>query len=163
MSESVITVAIITIASVVCATMLISAIYPEVNRATSSVISSSAKLSERIETAVDIIAEANESSYEYVWAKNTGTTQLAASQIERSDIFFGETGKGNFRRIPFNALLSSAPCWKYTIENDNGNNLWDTAETINITIDYGSVITAGDYYVKLVLYNGISDEDTFSI
>jgi archaellum component FlaG (FlaF/FlaG flagellin family) len=67
MAESVITVSIITIACVICATMLVSAIYPAVNRATSSVVSSSAKLGDRIETSVDIIAEANESSYEYVW------------------------------------------------------------------------------------------------
>lgn len=161
MSESVITVSIITIACVVCAAMLVNAIFPEVNRATSSVISSSANLGERIETSVDIIAEANESSYEYVWAKNIGTSQLAASQIEKSDIFFGKVG--HFQRISYNASLSSAPCWKYTIENDNGNNRWDTGETVNITIDFGSEITAGDYYVKIVLYNSISDEDTFSI
>lgn len=161
MSESVITVSIITIACVVCAAMLVNAIFPEVNRATSSVISSSANLGERIETSVDIIAEANESSYEYVWAKNIGTSQLAASQIEKSDIFFGKVG--HFQRISYNASLSSAPCWKYTIENDNGNNRWDTGETVNITIDFGSEITTGDYYVKIVLYNSISDEDTFSI
>jgi flagellar protein FlaG len=161
MSSEVITVSMITIACIICAAVLVTAVFPEINRATSSVISSSAKLGERIETSVDIIAEANESSYEYVWAKNTGTAQLAETQIERTDVFFGETD--NFRRMTYDATLSSAPCWKYSIENDNGNNRWDIAETINITIDYGSAITAGDYYVQIVLYNGISDADTFSI
>ena len=161
MSSEVITVSMITIACIICAAVLVTAVFPEINRATSSVISSSAKLGERIETSVDIIAEANELSYVYVWAKNTGTAQLAETQIERTDVFFGETD--NFRRMTYDATLSSAPCWKYSIENDNGNNRWDIAETINITIDYGSAITAGDYYVQIVLYNGISDADTFSI
>jgi flagellar protein FlaG len=160
MAESVITVSIITIACVICATMLVSAIYPAVNRATSSVVSSSAKLGDRIETSVDIIAEANESSYEYVWVKNIGS-QIVRSQIENSDIFFGEIG--NFQRIPFNATLLATPSWNYSIENDDGNDRWDAGETINITISSASEITAGDYYVKIVLYNGVSDEEKFSI
>ncbi len=161
MVEHVISVTIITIACIISATMLVNAIYPAVSRASSSAISSSVELGERIETSVDIIAEANEASYEYVWVKNIGVSQLVASQIENSDIFFGEIG--NFQRISYNATLSSAPCWKYSIENDNGNNRWDTGETVNITINAGSEIAAGDYYVKIVLYNAVSDEDTFSI
>jgi len=125
MSEAAITTAIITIACVICAVMLISAIYPAMHRATSSVITTSAKLGERIETSVEIVAEANETSYEYVWVKNTGSSQLAPSDIECSDIFFGET--------------------------------------VKITINCSSNIGSGDYYFKIVLYNGVSDEDTFSI
>ena len=159
MAESVITVAIITIACVICATMLVSAIYPAVNRASSSVISSSAKLSECIETSIEIIEEANESSHEYVWVKNTGSAPIP--QIENSDIFFGKIN--NFQRIPFNSTLSITPGWNYSIENDDGNGRWDVGETVKITINSSSEITAGDYYVKIVLYNGKSDEERFSI
>jgi len=162
MSEAAITTAIITIACVICAVMLISAIYPTMHRATSSVITTSAKLGERIETSVEIIAEANETSYEYVWVKNTGSSQLAPSDIECSDIFFGEIG--NFQRLSYDADLAPAPCWNYSIENDNnGNGRWDTGETVKITINCSSNIGSGDYYFKIVLYNGVSDEDTFSI
>ncbi len=162
MSEAAITTAIITIACVICAVMLISAIYPAMHRATSSVITTSAKLGERIETSVEIVAEANETSYEYVWVKNTGSSQLAPSDIECSDIFFGETG--NFQRLSYDADLAPAPCWNYSIENDNnGNGRWDTGETVKITINCSSNIGSGDYYFKIVLYNGVSDEDTFSI
>lgn len=159
MSESVITVAIITIACVICATMLVSAIYPAVNRASSSVISSSAKLGERIETSIEIIAEGNQSLYEYVWVKNTGSSPIP--QIENSDIFFGEIG--NFQRITFNSSLLATPSWNYSIENDDGNGRWNVGETVKITIKSSSEITAGDYYVKIVLYNGVSDEEKFSI
>ncbi len=160
--SDVISVSIITIASVICAAMLVTAVYPAVNRATSSVISSSVTLGDRIETSVDIIAESNESCYEYVWVKNTGTSQLAEAQIERSDIFFGEIG--NFQRITYDSVLASAPCWNYSIENDNtGNGRCDTGETIKITIKSTAELTAGDYFFQIVLYNGISDEDTFSI
>ncbi len=159
MAEAAITTAIITIACVICAGMLISAIYPAVNRATSSVISTSEKLGERIETSINIIAEANQSSYEYVWVKNTGASEIP--QIENSDVFFGEIN--DFQRIPFNSSLSVTPSWNYSIENDDGDGRWDVGETLNITINYSSEITTGDYYVKIIVYNGIADEETFSI
>ncbi len=160
MTETAITTAIITIASVICVTMLINAIYPAMHRATSSVVETSAKLGDRIETSIDIIAEVNKSTYEYVWVKNTGASEIP--QIENSDVFFGKIN--DFRRIPFNSTLPApAPCWNYSIENDDGDNRWDVGETLNITINYSSEITAGDYYVKVIVYNGISDEDKFNI
>jgi archaellum component FlaG (FlaF/FlaG flagellin family) len=158
MAESVITASIITIACVICAGMLVSAIYPAVNRATSSVVSTSAKLGERIETSIEIIEEANTSQYAYIWVKNTGASEI--SEIEKSDVFFGPIK--DFQRIPYNSTLSSTPSWNYSIENDDNDQRWDIGETLNITIK-SSGITSGDYYVKIVLYNGVSDEDKFSI
>lgn len=158
MSEAAITTAIITIACVLCASMLISAIFPTLNRATSSVVSSSTDLGERIVTSIDIIAEANDTSHEYIWVKNIGSSEI--SQIENSDVFFGKIDE--FRRIPYNSTLSVTPSWTYSLENDDGDGRWDIGETINITI-ISSGITAGDYYAKMVLYNGVSAEDKFSI
>ena len=160
MSEAAITTAIITIGCVICASILVSAIYPAMHRASSSVISTGAKLGDRIETSIDIIAVANQSSYEYVWVKNTGSAEI--HQIEKSDVFFGEINE--FQRIPFNSSPSApAPSWKYSIENDDGDGRWDIAETLKITINTSATITAGDYYVKIIVYNGVSDEDKFSI
>jgi len=162
MAESVITVSIITIACVISATMLVSAVYPAVNRATTSMVSTNQLLTERIQTGCEIIAEANNSSYAYIWVKNTGSR--AIPQIDKSDLFFGELN--NFRRIPFDSACTAAssPCWNYHIENDNNDNdKWDVGETINITINNGEELTPGEYYIHIVLYNGISDEDRFSI
>lgn len=159
MTDTAITTAIITISCVICVTTLVSAVYPSVNRAASSVISTSEKLGERIETSIDIVAEANVSVYEYVWAKNTGSSEIIA--IDDSDVFFGPVG--NFQRIPYNSKRAVAPSWNYTIENDDGDGRWDVGETLNITIDNSTEIPIGDYYVKISLFNGISDEEEFSI
>ncbi len=162
MAESAISVTIITIGCVICATVLVTALYPAMYGAAASAVATTVKLGERIETSVEIIAETNESTYEYVWVKNTGSSQIAPSQIERSDIFFGETG--NFQRFLYDSDLSPAPCWNYSIENDaNGNGWWDTGETVKITINCTSTIGSDDYYFKIVLYNAVSDDDTFSI
>ena len=158
MSEAAITTAIITIACVICACMLVSAIYPALNRATSSVVTSSTKLSERIEASIDIIAEANDTSYAYIWVKNIGVSEIPL--IEKSDIFFGKAHE--YQRIPYNATLSVIPSWQYSIENDDGDSGWDVGETINVTI-ITSGITTGDYYAKMVLYNGVSTEDEYTI
>jgi archaellum component FlaG (FlaF/FlaG flagellin family) len=139
--------------------MLINAIYPAMHRATSSVVATSEKLGDRIETSIDIIEMANQSSYEYVWVKNTGSSEIP--QIENSDVFFGEIN--DFRRITFNSTLSVTPSWNYEIDNDDGDGRWDVGETLNITINTSTSIAAGDYYVKIIVYNGISDEDKFSI
>ena len=161
MSETVITTAIITIACMICAGMLISAVYPAVHRATSSMVQTSAKLGERIETSIDIIAEANDTSqHAYIWVKNTGASEIP--QIENSDVFFGKINE--FQRIPYNSSLSAlAPCWSYLIENDDNDQRWDVGETLNITINSSATITSGNYYVKIVLYNGISDEEKFAV
>ncbi|MBA5942207.1 MAG: hypothetical protein H0M93_02605 [Methanophagales archaeon] len=159
MAESAITLSIITIACIICATVLVSAMYPAMNRAVSSAVSTSVLLGERIETSVAIIAATNQSSYGFFWVKNIGSTQLAPSQIEHSDIFFGETD--NFRRFSYGSV---APSWNYSIENDNNRNgRWDFGETIKITINTSREITRGDYYFKIVLYNAVSDEYKFSI
>lgn len=160
MSETVLTTAIITIACVICAGMLLSAIYPAVHRATSSAIKSSAKLGDRIETSLDIIAVANDTQHLYIWVKNTGASEIP--QVEHSDIFFGKVNE--FMRVPFNASPSApSPSWRYTIENDDGDTNWDIGETLNITLSAANPFTAGDYYLKIVLYNGISDEERFSL
>ena len=158
MTETAITTAMITIACVVSASLLISAIFPALQRASSSLVSSSTLLGERIETSIDIIAETNDTVQANIYVKNIGASSI--TQIDCSDIFFGKTN--NFQRIPYDATLSLTPSWNYAIENDNSNGNWDGGETVNITIKT-SGITAGDYYVKMILYNGISTEDTYSI
>lgn len=158
MTETAITTAMITIACVVSASLLVSAIFPALHRASSSVVSSSTLLGERIETSIDIIAETNDTTQAYIYVKNIGASGI--TQIDYSDIFFGKTN--NFQRIPYDASLSATPSWSYVIENDGGNGQWDGGETVNVTVKTAG-ITSGDYFVKMILHNGISAEDTYSI
>ena len=161
MAQNVITTALLTIACVVCATMFITAIYPPLTDGVSSLISTTTNLCEKIETSFKIIEESNERSREYIWIKNTGTSPILA--IENSDIFFGEID--DFHRIPYDKRQGEVPSWNYMMENDDGNERWDPGETIKIGIRYlrHREIPEGTYYVKIILYNGVSTQDTFSI
>ncbi len=159
MGEAAISTSIITIACVVCTAMVVSVVYPAVSRTVSSFVLSSENLCERIETSIDIIAESNDTSFIYVWVKNTGSSTITISSLKHTDILFGNAD--SFRLIPYDADISSAGSWNCTIENDNGDGNWDAGETLRIMIN--QTPSPGDYYVKIVLSNAVSDEDVFSI
>ena len=155
MSGSVISVSIITIASVVCATMLISVLYPAMDRASSSVTLTAEAMGDQIRTDIEIIEEANSGSICTIWVKNTGSSTI--DKLDSTiDLFFG--GTSNFTRMTY---ADTTPGWNY---NECGveDGRWVPKETLKITIRNGSDNTNGDCYVKMILYNGESAEDVFS-
>ena len=158
MAESVITVSIITVACVVCATMLISALYPAMDRASSSATATAEAMGDRITTDIEIIEKANSGSICTIWVKNIGSSTI--DRIDSTDVFFGRTG--GFTRMSYSDSLSGQS-WNYDIMGDDTDDRWDPKETLRINIDNGSQIDTGvDYYVKIILYNGESAEDVFS-
>ena len=166
MAESVITVSIITVACVVCATMLISALYPAMDRASSSATVTAEAMGDRITTSIEIIEKAKDSSDSskcYIWLKNTGSVTI--DSIASADVFFGETGE--FTRMSYKDPFSVVPSheWNYDIVGGDGDDRWDPKETLEINIENVDTINAGagyEYYVKFILYNGESAEDVFS-
>lgn len=163
MAESVITASIITVACVVCATMLISALYPAMDRASSSAIVTAEAMGDRITTAIEIIEKAKDSSDSskcYIWIKNIGSATIDG--IDSVDVFFGETGE--FTRMSYSDPLS-AKSWNYDLLGGDGDDRWDPKETLEINIENVDTINAGagyEYYVKIIIYNGESAEDVFS-
>ena len=163
MAESVITVSIITVACVVCATMLISALYPAMDRASSSATVTAEAMGDRITTDIEIIEKAKDSSDSskcYIWIKSIGSVTIDG--IDSADLFFGETGE--FTRMSYSDPLSGNS-WKYSIVGGDGDDRCDPKETLEINIENVDTINAGagyEYYVKIILYNGESAEDVFS-
>lgn len=155
MSGEVIVAALLMIASVVGVSMMINAVYPSIGDVAGAVSSSTNIASERMQTDIKIISVVNKSNNVYVWVKNTGSKATASSLIERTDMFFGPTS--SFQFMSYN----SSPGWNYTIVNGDGDADWDPNETIQIIIN--STTSTGVYYVKVILYNGASDEDYFSL
>jgi len=152
MSESVITSSIITIACVVCATMLITTLYPAMDRASSSVTATAEAMGDQIRTDIEIIEKAKNTGNSecYIWIKNIGSATI--DNIDTMDVFFGETGE--FTRMTDDKL-------DYDPVDGDGDDRWDPKETLKITIT-DTISTGVDYYVKIILYNGESAEDVFS-
>lgn len=118
-------------------------------------------LKRKLGTNVTIVfaAQYNSTSVK-VWIKNTGVESISSSLIgSKSDLFFGP--QGSFIMVRYN---STAPTWTYIFVNDmDGDLVWDPSETIEITVNNGSLLKRGDYYIRYVAYNGVYSEYTFTI
>ncbi|MDP2917646.1 MAG: hypothetical protein Q8O16_06935 [Dehalococcoidia bacterium] len=134
-------------------------VFPMLNRSSEAMVSMAATIDDRMKSRVNIVHAANTADRKtiYLWVKNVGDTRIVS--IEESDVFFGlET---NFARIPHTGDAGgSYPRWSYSLENDTE---WKTGATIKITITYSSAPSAGTYFAKVVIPNGISDEYYFSM
>jgi len=161
MSEHVISVALLTVAGITCIAVMVHSVYPSIVEMSTSFSSSNKLIEERMETNIRIINQNSQSDIMYVWVKNIGQNRIVDGQIPWTDVFFGP--ENEFERVTYNQTGLNAPCWNYTIENDDGNGHWNEHETIKITINWDQTISSGDYYIKIITYNGVYDHEYFSI
>ena len=162
----------LTIASVAAAGAILNAIYPTLSRSSGAVITASAKVDDRLKSDIEIVhavgeldsggsfsdTNANGNFDIFIWAKNIGDTRIL--DVTETDVFLGKTE--NFQRIPHETEVESDvyPRWSNFLENDTE---WGPHATLKITVTYSATQTTGNYDVKVVIPNGISDEHFFSI
>jgi hypothetical protein len=133
-----------------------------INRSSAAMVSMTDKINDRMQSQIDIVQAtgSTSSSVAYLWVKNVGTARIEA--IEQSDVFLGPAG--NFDRINYHLTPEGNPAalpnWSYNIENGSE---WGTGSTVKITITFESNLSAGTYYVKVVIPNGVEAEYYFSI
>ena len=163
MGGETISIAMITIASVICAATFVTSAFPAIARTQDPLIASTDAINDRMKTDITIIHETDSlsGSIVYIWVKNVGNNRIHPNLIANSDLFFGP--EGDFMRVTYNETGSISPGWNYTIEN--GGAKWGQGETIKVTMNMtgNPVISGGEYFVKFIMYNGISDEDYFTV
>ena len=164
----------LTIAGVAASAALFNAILPAIGRSTSAIVRASASVDDRLKSDVEIVhavgeldsagafADTNSNNrFEvFIWAKNTGSTRVLS--ITSTDIFVGQPG--NFVRIPHEVELEAGeyPRWSHSLES--GASEWGPKVTLKITVDYDTdTQAAGNYDIKIVLPNSVSDEHFFSM
>lgn len=162
--DKAITTALLIVISMVMSMMLFNAAYPAVIQGGDAITSMTNQVDERMRSQVEIIHAAGEldangvwqdtngdGQFEtFVWVKNVGDSRIIA--YERTDVFFGP--EGNFIRIPHQSQAgSSFPYWTAQVENDPE---WTPTSTLQIAIHYGSALTSGRYFVKVVIPSGVS-------
>lgn len=153
MDKAIATVLLV-IVTVTCVMFVANALFPAVTRSSAALVSMTGGVDERIKSQVEIIhAVAYDSAdYALVWVKNVGSSRIGA--IENSDIFFGP--EGDFSRVPYGA--GSPSYWRYELENDTE---WRPTATLKITVTH-PISPQTTYFLKVVIPNGISDEEYFS-
>lgn len=157
--EKAITTILLTVASVVALLVVVNSTLPIVHRTGSAVTGSAAALDDRLKSKIEIIHATGQPDTPtvYIWVKNVGTSTLPS--VAKTDIFFGPAT--NFTRIPYGGSNCSAPCWEYTIENAS---TWEPTATVRITLHLSRTLQTGTtYYVKVVVYNGVSDARFFTL
>ena len=142
------------ITGVVCTMVMFNAVYPVINSSSGAMAGMAGRINDRIKSQVEIVQVACESDNVSVWVKNIGSTKLGS--IEKSDVFLGQ--EGNFSWISYGQPGSPKPYWDYVIENDTE---WVPTATLRIDIHVEQE-PSGTYFVKMAVYNGVSDEYQFS-
>jgi archaeal flagellar protein FlaG len=152
--DKVLVTLLLIIGGIVCCMVVINAIFPAITQSTGAIADASSKIDDRIRCKVAIIEMSDSGNDVYVWIKNIGASRIGG--ISSSDIFFGP--EGNFSRIPYDQTGANKPCWNYSIENGTE---WGPTATVKINI-YLTSSPSGSYYFKIVLPNGIADQDIYS-
>jgi hypothetical protein len=134
-------------------------VYPMINRSSQAMVSMAEQVDERMKSRISIVHAANSENRTlvYLWIKNVGTQRIV--NVEGSDLFFGL--ENNFERIAYAGdAPTTYPQWTYIVENDAE---WEISATIKVTISYSNNQTAGTYFAKFIIPNGIYDEFYFSM
>jgi len=153
MSSETITTALFLITAVIAAGVLINAVYPVVYNMAGTFSSTTHESDVRMRTDFKVIAAVADSNTAQIWMKNIGSERITDSDLANADVFFGKTG--SFDRID---------AWTKDLSDTNNNGVWDTGETMKITIQTGGLgITSGqEVFFQFSLPNGVWRSDTFT-
>jgi flagellar protein FlaG len=162
MAQNVISTAILIIAAVIAVVALINGVFPSIYQVSGSMTTVSDASNDRMKTEIKIIWEsANPTDHSLnVYLKNTGDQKIAAANIAKSDVYFGTADA--MERCSRDG--SSGAAWTSSFEGGNGDTTWDPGETLNVWIQTASHdFNSPGQRVKIVLYNGVGDEATFTL
>ena len=159
--DKVITTTFLIIVSVICATLVFNAVYPAIIQSSDAMTNMKSRVDDRLKSQIAIIHAAGNtgSSSAFVWVKNVGSLSIKA--VESCDVILGP--EGNFARIPHDDEPDRPPHPYWTYEVSGDDSYWTPTATLQITVTHESVLAQGIYFVKVVIPNGISDEDYFSV
>jgi flagellar protein FlaG len=174
MSAESISNALFLIAAVICAAVLIVAIFPAIYTMTGTFGSASHAADQNIRTDFKIVTVTNNGQIVLAWMKNVGTAQISFADITRSDAFCGDVG--NFARLTYTANNPNNPYtatinppsngyWSAILSDLNNNNYWDPGETLEVigqTSATQPISGTTDVYFQFVLPNGISRSTQFA-
>ena len=169
--DKVLSTILLIIASLVCVVLAINVIYPATSISSSALSSISVQMGDRIKSQTAIVHATGELDQDgvwqdtnldgdfdiFIWVKNIGATTV--DNAENSDLFIGSDGDSS-RILHEDWAGEATESWNYTIENGVE---WGQETTMLIEVSYDTPLSSGDYSIKLIIPNGISDEYYFSM
>jgi hypothetical protein len=140
---------------VIVSLAIFNGLYPAITSSSTAINDATNKVSDRIESRIEIIQVGHSGTAVYFWVKNIGSSDI--DSIERSDLFYGP--ENNFARITCGGV--GTPRWSYSLEG--GFTSWEPTATCKITITLAGAPSSGSYMLKFIIPNGIYDNTTFSV
>ena len=158
--NSVITTALLMMASVVAAMALINAFLPALGRSTSALVVANSEAAARIKTDLEIIYSTGDTGGTVTaWVKNVGT-QVIRSIKDSDVIIIKPSAAGGVKRLSYVAgCTSPSECWDFTIEDSK--TAWTTAVTVKFVLT--TTVTSGSYTISIAVPNGITATKDFSV
>ena len=167
----------LTIAGIASLAAVFNAVFPALSRSSGAIVTSSAKIDERLRSDIEIIHAVGELDSSgaftdssptngvfevFIWVKNVGDTRITS--IENTDIFFGRVG--TFSRIPHIVEVEAGvyPRWSHDVEGSSNDKELNPRGTLKITIDFDTdTQSQGSYDIKVTVPTGVTDEYFFSM
>ena len=159
--DKAITTTFMVIASVVCAVLVFNAVYPAIIQSSHAMVSMKSRVDDRLKSQIEIIHATGNGSDAFVWVKNVGS--LSIRPVKRCDVVFFEPNSTFSPHIPHKDYAKGKPYWTYEVVGNDSE--WNPTATLQITVTLTNtdLLTNTTYFVKVVIPNGISDEDYFSV
>ena len=149
--------AILIIAAVIATAVVLNAFYPAMFNMAGSIRSSVSSADDRSSTSVTIsYCSFDQDDHQLlIWAKNSGREPITASEIAGIRGYYGDES-GSMSGYGVSCSLQ-AP--------DDGDDQWDTGETLEINLTSGSPLpnSPGIHRIKLVMPNGATAEYTITV
>ncbi|MEA2034192.1 MAG: flagellin [Euryarchaeota archaeon] len=168
MSSESFTTAIFLITAVIAAAVLVNAFFPIIYTATTTFTSTSHTADERLRTDIKIVnsyaSSVPDPNIAKIWIKNVGTTRIADTKLNKSDVYIGAPGDFEFAILTPGGSESDPSEWEYDIiDIDSANGYWDQGETLYIEARSSEIPGNGeDVYFQFVLPGGIVCTTTFT-
>jgi len=169
MSSESFTTAIFLITAVIAAAVLVNAFFPIIYSATTTFTSTSHIADERLRTDIKIVnsfaSSVPDPNIAKIWMKNVGTTRIADTKLNKSDVYIGAPGDFEFAILNPGGSGSNPSEWEYEIiEIGSANGYWDQGETLYIEARSSKIPdTEGEVvYFQFVLPSGIVCTTTFT-
>jgi len=109
-------------------------------------------LNTRVSIAYATLNDSTSPAHFIVYAKNTGMNPI--TNFNLVDVYFGEYGKAKLYTYDKNASPGSG---KFSLEDCDGDGVWEVAETAVIRIYPETNIYLSIYEVRIAPYKGLQD------
>ncbi|RLG75872.1 MAG: hypothetical protein DRO12_05000 [Thermoprotei archaeon] len=155
MASASISTAIITVAGVIMASMLAIALLSQIGAVDSALRIASENVIEKMRTSIDIVQVAQNGTYFVVYIKNVGSRDISHGELEKTDIYFGPECDRLY-------VYNTSGLWIWNYSETDVDGVWSSGETLIVRIYNGTNLGDPPYCIRIVLPNGVSDEDTYT-